>query len=447
MKTHIIDALRPERPDLDPDWEIETVRSILENRTGIPAAEHGSRRRLLRVGLVAAAVVAIVGTAVVARNSIPPDDVRPAAPKQEKIQNVDPSKAAKLKFGDTLDVIAELPKTFNGEQVYFTAFVEENVLVGSARPVQDETAPDADSLAQSHPVMYDLDTKTFTLLDDRDRPAPTQVVDESGNENTVIWAELVGTNIGASDFTIYSYDRRTEQVTSLAAFDDPDGQINYGELAIAGDVAYFNTLASPAKRGQQAVYAVPVDGSKPPSVIAKGGEGVHVAGDTLTYWVSNPKDEEEYPRSFAYDLRTGETTPGPVSAHVDDPGFCGAEFDQAWETWCVGSTDDETDPEPAVLTIKETSGRTTEFAPFPVDSPNGPIPHDVIALGRWTAITVTTDDGQDRKFLVDLDTKEVKVFPDNTSFDSLSPDRSTVLVGSYADKGPGLQRLVRVPTD
>ena len=57
------------------------------------------------------------------------------------------------------------------------------------------------------------------------------------------------------------------------------------------------------------------------------------------------------------------------------------------------------------------------------------------------------DDGrrQDREFLVDLDTKEVKVFPDNTSFDSLSPDRSTVLISSYAGKGPGPARIVRIP--
>jgi hypothetical protein len=449
VKTHIIDALRPERPDLDPDWEAETVQSILDNRAGLPAAERSGRRRLMRVALVAAAVVAIVGAAVVARNALPPDDVRPAVPKQEKIQKIDPSKATKLKLGDTLDVVADLPKTFNGDPVFFSAFAEDNVLLGSATPALDEDAPGVAPLAQSHPVMYNLDTKTFTLLDDRDRPVPTQVGDVSGNENTVIWAELVGTNIDTSDFTLYSYDRRTKKVTTLGAFDDPDGQIVYGrDLALAGDTAYFSTPAYTAKRGQEAVYAVPVDGSKPPSVIAKPGQEVRISGNTLTYLVSNPKDKKAYPISISYDLRTRETTPAPVSAHADDPGFCGAEFHPDWETWCVGEVDDEaTDPEPSLLTIKEGSGRTTKFAEFPTGSLNPHIPHNVIALGPWTAITVTTDDGQDREFLVDLDTKEVKVFPDNTSFGSLSPDHSKVLISSYAGKGPGPQRIARIPTD
>jgi hypothetical protein len=430
VKTHIIDALRPERPDLDPDWEAETVRSILENRAGVPAMEHG-RRGLMRVALVAAAVVAIIGAAVVARNSLPPDDLRPAAPKQEKIQKIDPSKATKLKLGDTLDVVAELPKTFNGDQVLFSAFAENNVVVGSAMPVDDGTGG---GLKQAHPVMYDLGTKNFTLLDGRDRPDPTQVVDLSGNATTVVWAELVGVSPATRGFTLYSYDRRTKQVTTLDDYDGPEGQITYDDdLALAGDTAYFSTFANPAKKGQ-GVFAVPVDGSKPPSLIAEGGEDVRISGDTLTYQVRNPKAKEGAQRYFSYDLRTKKTTPVPVSAHAGDPGFCGAEFSPAWETWCVGGE---------LLTIKEASGRTTEFTRFPVNSQNAP--HDVVALGAWTGITVTVNGGQDREFLVNLDTKETKVFPGNTSFASLSPDRSKALITSYASKGPGPERIVRIP--
>ncbi|MDX6278845.1 MAG: hypothetical protein QOJ72_2973 [Nocardioidaceae bacterium] len=438
MKTHIIDALRPERPDLDPDWEAETVRSILEDRAGVTTTEHSGSRRLMRVALVAAAVVAIIGAAVVARNSLPADVVRPAAPKQEKIQNIDPAKATKLKLGDTLDVVAELPQTFNGDQVLFSAFAEDNVLVGSAAPVDNGV-----SVQQAHPVMYDLGTKKITLLDDRDRPEPTQVVDVSGNEDTVVWTELVGTNIDTSNFTIHSYDRRTKQVTTLGTFDDPRGAIVYGrDLAIAGDTAYFSTPAYPAKEGQEAVYAVPVDGSKPASVIAKPGQDVRISGNTLTYAVRNPKDKNAYPTYFTYDLRTEVTTPAPVSTHANDSGFCGAEFTKAWETWCEGVVDDAVRSEPGLLTIKEASGRTTAFAPFPA-SPNAP--HNVMTLGPWTAITVTTTTGQNREYLVDLDTKEVKVFPGNSSFAALSPDRSTALITSYASKGPGPERIVRIP--
>lgn len=445
MKTHIIDALRPEPPALDPNWEAETVRAILEDRTGAGTPRADRRGRLMGVALIVAAVVALIGGVVVARHSLPPDDVRPTKSVQDKVQKIDPSEATKLQLGDTLDVVANLPKTFNGDQVLFSAFADDNVLVGSATPALDEDAPGVQPFAQSHPVMYDLDTKKFTLLDARDRPDPTQVVDVSGNATAVVWAERVGTSVDASEFTFYSYDRRSKQVTTIGEFNDPDGQIVYGnDLALADDTAYFSTSSYPAKRGQEAVYAIPVDGSKPPNVIAQGSQQVRISGDTLTYGTTNPKDEE-HPSYFNYDLRTGETTPAPVSAHVNGPGFCGAEFTKDWETWCVDFDIDKVDPDQGRLTIKETSGRTTEFAPFDVGSLNGHIPHNVIALGPWTAITVTTDSGQDREFLVNLDTKDVKVFPDNTSFSSLSPDRSTVLISSFSGKGPGPQRIARIP--
>jgi hypothetical protein len=444
VNTQIIDALRPGPPALDPDWEAETVRAILEDRTGTGMSTTDRRGRLTKVALVAAAVVALIGGAVVARNALPANDLRPAKPVQDKVQTIDPSKATKLKLGDTLEVMTDLPKTFNGDQVLFWAFLEDDVVLGTATEVQDETAPGAASLMPSHPVMYDIDTRTFTLLDDRERPVPTQIVNMSGNETAIVWAELVGVSAGTSNFTFYSYDRRTQQVITLGEFNDPDGQIIYGDdLALAGGTAYFSTLAVPAKVEQPAVYAVPIDGSKPPSVIAQGGRDVRISGDTLTYGMG----ERDHPTYFLYDLQTGEMTPAPVSDHAGDPGFCGAEFTDTFETWCVDFDIDKIDPDQGRLTIKEASGRTTEFAPFDVGSLNGHIPHSVTALGSWTAITVTTDDGQDREFLVDLDTKEVKVFPDNTSFTALSPDHSTVLISSFSltKKAPSTQRIVRIP--
>lgn len=446
MKTHLIDELRPGAPDIDPVWQAETMRAILEDR-GLDAAlaTRSKAHRLVRLALIAAAAAVLVGGAIVARSLLPADDVRPAGPVQEKVQRIDPSTATTLELGSSLEVVAELPGVFGGDPVHFNGFAEDGVLLGAVIP--EETEPAQGKITtQSHPVMYDLGTKAFTLLDDRDRPEPTWVGNVAGNETAVVWVEGSGTTIDISDFTIYSYDRRTKQVTPIGEFSDPDGQIAYGnDLDIAGDTAYFSTPAYPAKRGQEAVYAVPVDGSKPPSVIAAGGEQVRILGDTLTYRVRNPDDEEEYPAYFTRDLSTGGTTPVPVSAHVDEPGFCGAEFSKDWETWCVGHRDDEVNPTSGLLTIKEASGRTTELARFPSESLNAPIPHDVVTLGPWTGITMTTDDGQDRKFLVDLDTLEVKVFPDNTSFGSVSPDRSMVLISSYADRGPGPQRIVRIP--
>jgi hypothetical protein len=449
MSSHIIDGLRPETPEIDPVWEQETLRTILAGRgdARVPG-RFGTLGRLVRPVSVAAAIAVLVAGLVVARSHLPASDVRPAGPVPTTVQTIDPSDATVLTLGDGLDGVADLPRTFGDQPVFFSSYAGEGVLVGDVSPEPQGDLGQARQpvLVHSFPVMYDLRTKEFTILDDRSRPEPTQVVDVSGDADTVVWAELVGMNVDTSTFSLYAYDRRSGDVTTMGTFDDPDGQIVYGnDLALSGDTAYFSTRAYPQKKGQGAVYAVPIDGSAPPRVVAAGGSAVRLSGDTMTYQVKDPDDRDAYPRSFTYDLGTRTTSPQPVSSHVDDPGFCGAERTEQWQTWCVTRPVPGEDFEPAFLTIEETSGRTTRFEPFPIGALNSHAPHDVMTLGPWTAITLTTDDGQDREFLVDLDTKAVKVFPKNTSFTALSPDRSTALISSFAGRGPGPQRLVRIP--
>lgn len=78
MRTHIIDELRPHIPEIDPAWESETMRAILDST---PPAR--STRRLVRLTLVAATVAVLAGGAVVARNALPSDEVRPAGPASQ----------------------------------------------------------------------------------------------------------------------------------------------------------------------------------------------------------------------------------------------------------------------------------------------------------------------------------------------------------------------------
>lgn len=76
MRSHIIDELRPMVPDIDPTWEAETRRAILDATPATRSTTH----RLLRLASVAAVVAALAGGAVVARNALPSDDVRPSGP-------------------------------------------------------------------------------------------------------------------------------------------------------------------------------------------------------------------------------------------------------------------------------------------------------------------------------------------------------------------------------
>lgn len=374
---------------------------------------------------------------------------RSSEPK-DVTQTIDPAVATKLALGDTLQVVADLPKELDGDRVYFSSYASDRELVGSVVP--DDVDPAASGAsAQSRPVLYDLDTQRLTVLDHGARSEPTWVADVVGNDDTVVWVEGADYNIAHSDYTIHALDRATGEVKVIGDVDDHAGKIAYGnDLDVRGRTAYFSTVTFPGREGKESVFAIPVDGSTPPEVLVAGGQRVRIDGDTLRYWVRNPRDQKEYPRHYAYDLPTGRTTPVPVDEHADDDGFCGAEVTDDWRVWCTGHIErpgPEGERDQPRLTIRETSGRTTAFKPFPVGSLNSPIPHDVVDLGRWTGISVPTDDGQQREFLVDLDSREIRVFPDNTSFDRISPDRKTVLVSSFGEgKNGGRQRIVTIPT-
>ena len=394
---------------------------------------------------VAALLVALSSCSLLTEEKSEPSE----GAAKSTVRKIDPAEANRLELGQDLDVVATLPRTLGDDPVSFSTFLSDHELVGSVTPRTSGSVERAPT-QQSRPVIFDLTTKKLTAVDVGDRSEPTDVGDVSGNSNTLVWVEVADYNIAHSTFDIYAFDRETREVTRIGAFDDPSGKIAYGnDLVLAGRTAYFSTTAFQGAEGKESVFAVPVDGSVPPRVLAAGGQHVQISDDTLTYLVRDPDDETAAPQQRSYDLRTRQTTSVPASPHADDPGFCGAETTEAWEAWCTrqdASTSTSEDPTPGLLTIKERSGRTTAFAPFPVDGDNVPVPHRLVTLGRWTGITMTTETGQDREFLVDLDTRETNVFPDNTSFGSLSPDRTSVLVSSYAGKGPGLQRIVRIPT-
>lgn len=388
---------------------------------------------------VAAAVTA--GLSGCTSDESPTARTTPAA-----VRTVDPADATMLAFGDSLEVVAELPSTGDGDRVQYSSFASQDEVLGSATP-EEEQLVQGRTTTQSRPVLYDLRSKAFTVLDDSDRPEPTWVVNVSGDADTIVWAEGSGTSIDHSRFTVYSLDRATGRAAALADFDDPDGQIVYGfDLDVFDGTAYFSTPAYPAKRGQEAVYAVPVDGSAKPRVIAEGGEQLRIRDGVLTYLERDPRDDRAYPARHAYDLRTGTTTPVPVSEHADEDGFCGATVAQTWSAWCVKRSD-AADPKASPhLTIHETSGRTTEFGTFPTADRGRFEPFELMDLGRWTAVGTDTSNGQQREYLVDLDTEEMLRFPGNTSFGRTSPDDSRVLVTSYARGGePAMQRVVAIP--
>lgn len=374
-----------------------------------------------------------------------------AEPTNEVVQTIDPAKAATLTLGEDLKIVAKLPRKMGDQDVYFRSFTADGKVLGSASLPEKPSGEMGHVTSQSHPVMYDPTTGQFAVLDDRDRKEPTQMGAVVSTGDFVVWLETPESHIGVSRITIYSYDRRTKAVTELARTGESDDLVYGADLAVAGDMAYFSMPAWLAKdSAKSAVYAVPVDGSTPAKVLLKGGASVRIADGAMTYAVGDQR--------LSRDLETGETKPAPVSPRATDPGFCGAEFTESFETLCVGEREEvdlpegeEEDPRDAglirnaILTIEESSGRTTVFKPFPSNSSNLRVPHDVVKVGPWIGVTMTDDESgdADRKFLVDLDSRTVVAFPKGTSFGALNEDRTQVLLSTPGSGKP--QLIVRIP--
>lgn len=373
-------------------------------------------------------------------------DPDPSPPKPtEAVTTIDPAKAKVLKLGEDLEIVAKLPRKFGKQDTYFRGFTSDGKLMGTVslpeRPRNDGIVG-GDLTSQTYPVLYNLETKKFTILDGRKRERNTQLPVIVSSGEFVVWLETPETTASSSTVAIYSYDRRSKKVAQLFSADDPKRIMNGGDdLVVTGDKVYFSRFACCRERdrGNAAVYSVPVDGSAPAKVLVKGGKFVAHEGDSLTYEVNETR--------FGRDLATGETTPVPTSPEADDPGFCGAEFSESFETLCMGTpSGDETETVVgAKLTIKEASGRTTVFKPFPSDSPNNPTPHHVRPVGPWIGVTMTSDGGADRMFLVDLETRAMKAFPIDTGFGEMNHDGTQVLLAKTGDFKRWPQYIVKIP--
>ncbi|KQV76162.1 hypothetical protein ASC61_14775 [Aeromicrobium sp. Root344] len=350
-------------------------------------------------------------------------------PTKDVVRTIDPSKATTMKLGEDLKIVAQLPSTFEKQDTYFRGFTADGKVLGSVslpeKPKNDGMVG-GELTTQAYPVLYDVATKKFTVLDHRKRRRNTAVWSIVSSGDFVVWLESPETTASSSAVAIYSYDRRSKKVAELFSTDPPDSIMNGGDdLAVWDGTAYFSRFACCRKRdrGNAAVYSVPIDGSAPATVLVKGGKWVDLAGGSLTY--------EMRDKQFSRDLETGETKPVPVSPRAKDPGFCGAELTASFETLCLGRpsmVEGETLVDDAALTITETAGRTTVLQPFPVEADSDSAPRHVVPIGPWVGVTMTDAGGADRLFLVDLESKAVKAFPSNSAFAAVNDDNTQALL-------------------
>lgn len=362
---------------------------------------------------------------------------------EDVVRSIDARKAEVLEVGTDLKLVAELPNRRGKRHVYYSGFTEDGKVLGSmAEPEPpSESIPGPPVEKQTYPFIYDLDTETFTILDEADRPEPTLTDGLMSFGDTIVWIEAHGHSMGPDGFTVRSYDRATGTARDLATFANPRRTGIYGyDLAVHEGIVYFNApISTSAKKDTPAVFSVPMDGTEPAKPVTEG-MGVELHGDDLTY--------EDGATRYTRDLTTGSTSEAWTSSHADEQGFCDATRTETFETWCLGTPVDDPDLEDAVtdpaLTIKERSGRTAVLQGFASDG-NHPVPQDIESYGSWISFVVSGGDWPAPQYLVDIDSGALRKLPTDHMLGPVSSHGGRAILNEVVGKGGAPQRIVEIP--
>lgn len=351
---------------------------------------------------------------------------------------IDPVKATVLKVGSDLPIVADLPEKVGKESASFIGFTSSNVLFGQLY-VRDKDAKDdkgnmGSVTTQSHPMLYNRNSRSITRLDDGlVRPSKTQVLGMASVEADTVWVESPEAFVADGDITLYSYDRTSGFRRALTETPLPDDKLFYADdLVMVGSRVYFSMATINNKMGEgAAIYSAAASGAGKAKVLVEEGQRLTVDGTKMTYFVGK--------KQFIRDLETHDTTPAPVSKRASDATFCGASFGAAYKTSCKGTSVGETGVDGAVLTVTSPSGRATKVGPFP-----GTAPHVIGVVGPWLAFSSSDQDGVSREYLLALGSRKLSVLPQGANFgSSLAPDLALLNVPSSG--GLNHQSVVSIP--
>ncbi|MCW2801526.1 MAG: hypothetical protein JWQ70_2998 [Aeromicrobium sp.] len=351
-------------------------------------------------------LVAVLGVLVLVAGCTSSPDRKPT-PKPSAsattVTPIAPAKATALKVGTDLPVVEDLPEKIGKENTNFIGFASSNVLFGQL------SVPDKGSkgsvTTQSHPMLYNRNSRSATLLDDGlVRPAKTKVLDMVSVEANTVWVESSKVNPADGDISVYSYDRTSRFRRLMTDTPVHDPKLVYADdLAVVGTRVYFSMASIDHKSGEgSAIYSAAASGGGHVKVLVPDGQRITVDGTKMTYFVGKKK--------FVRDFDSGDTTPAPISSHAGDATFCGAVFRTAYKAVCDGDSVGQSGVVGAVLTVTSASGRATKIGPFP-----GSAPHVVGVVGPWLAFSSSDSGGSSQEYLLNLASRKLSVLPKGVS--------------------------------
>ena len=232
----------------------------------------------------------------------------PSTPAASPVRaTIDPASASSLVEGKDYDVVATLPATIDGSPVQWSGVDGTGTAFGGiavADPAHEEGSMGAiGSYAQ--PVLMSPDGTLTRMTPVRDTGRTTQMLGGDANADWVTWFESADTSIGMSSWTLYSYERSTKKLRTIATYrDDVVGKgtfLDYdGRPEILGDDVVMGTAASGPSGKGSAILTVPLDGSAPLSVLVEGASEPDVDEGGFSFL-------QGWKRLMYRDASTGET--------------------------------------------------------------------------------------------------------------------------------------------
>jgi hypothetical protein len=225
----------------------------------------------MRTTLPALAAVALLLAGCASDPSEPATSARPSA---SAAATTAPASATPLVDSKDYDVVATLPAAIDGSPVQWSG-VDGNGTAFGGIEVPDPNYEEGQMGAvgsYAQPVLMSPDGQLTRMTPVRRSGVTTQMLGGDANDDWVTWLESADTSIGSGTWTLYSYERSTKKLRTIATYkDDVVGKgtfLDYdGRAEILGDDVVMGTAAiGPSGKGS-AILTVPLDGSAPLSTL------------------------------------------------------------------------------------------------------------------------------------------------------------------------------------
>lgn len=198
--------------------------------------------------------------------------------------------------------------------------------------------------------------KIRSLTSKKGKPRDLTIVGADSDSRWIVWTETTG-NFYSSDWTVFSYDKRTKKTRKLATRpkvgkgDIPSAE-GFAVPSIDRGVIYFDGVWSMANgKPRQAIYSVPANGSSPAKMLIRDAGNPTADEGRLVYHQRNKKPIDAL---YSRDLRTNETVKlddfQTISKKIEN---CGWDWNEGVFVNCRRSSDGV-----VTLTVLSPHGRT-----------------------------------------------------------------------------------------